>query len=303
MNPDIFNSVWSATPTPFNDRMQADVDDVNRLVEHHIAQSCGGLFIAGTCGEGPWMTDGERRRLVRGSVAASNKRLPIAVQVSDNSAARILVNAEMAAEEKADFVVIAPPRFLLNATSRALAKLYREAIENAPLPVVIYDLGAHAQIEVPVEVLRDIYAMPQVVACKDSSGDAGRRDIALQARAARPDLRLLNGDEFHCDEYIAAGYDGLMIGGGAVIGKIANQILEAAKAGDANRARELQERMTQLFYVIYGGPTISTWLAGLKQTLVAQGVFSTTHNFLDYQVSDDDKQQIAAMLRDNKDVF
>lgn len=295
---DLFSSVWSATPTPYDSNWNIDQDAVARLVDHHLHLGVRGLFVAGTCGEGPWLRDSQRIEVLRAFKQASAGRLPLAMQVSENSAGRVIDNMTMAANEGADYVVMAAPRFLLNATPHALLKLYRTAIESAPLPVLIYDLGLRAGVPVPADVLTEIYALPQVVAIKDSSGDPERREVALAARAARSDFRILDGDEFACDTYALAGYDGLMTGGAAITGKQANAVLHAAKAGDAEAANAAQARMTRLMYALYGGPTISCWLAGLKYALVRKGIFSTTLNLLDYEVTSEQRLEIDRALEE-----
>lgn len=298
---DIFSSVWSATPTPFDQQWNIDEASVERLVEHHIRLGVSGVFVAGTCGEGPWLTDSQRIQLLRIFKKAAAGRLPLAMQVSENSSGRILDNAKAAADNGADYAVIAPPRFLMNPTSRAQGQLFRKAIEGSPLPVIYYDLGARAAVNVPEEVLKDIYAMPQVVAIKDSSGDAGRREIALAARAARPAMRLMDGDEFKCDEYLAAGYDGLMTGGAAMTGRMTVNVLEASKAGDTVAASAAQARMTDLMLALYGGPTISCWLAGLKYGLVKMGIFSTSLNILDFETTAEQRAEIDSALERHRE--
>src|SRR6478609_7299624 len=89
--------VWSATPTPLDLTGQVDVPSVQRLVDHHVRMGCSGLMLAGSCGEGPWLTDGARETLVRAAAAASAGRLRLAVQVTDSSAVRTLQNIEAAA--------------------------------------------------------------------------------------------------------------------------------------------------------------------------------------------------------------
>ena len=300
-NPELFRSVWSATPTPFDDSGHVVEAAVERLVEHHVRLGVAGLFLAGTCGEGAWMPDRERRCLVQRVVAC--QKLPVAVQVSDNSAARILDNIEVAAADGADFAVIAPPRFLMNATPANLLRLYQTAIRASALPIVLYDLGAHANLVVPNEILPEIYAEPNVVAVKDSSGDPSRREIALAARAARPDFALQTGDEFHCDEYLRAGYDGLMLGGAAFQGFLAAQIVRAAQDGDWQAAAAHQARMTRLMLAVYGGEKITCWLAGEKYLLTKLGVFEGNFNYLNYELTPHYRAEIDRALEEEREVL
>ncbi|NSW56367.1 MAG: dihydrodipicolinate synthase family protein [Armatimonadetes bacterium] len=295
--------VWSATPTPFNDDMTLDEASVERMVEHHLRLGVKGLFLAGTCGEGAWMPDSTRRALVRATVKASAGRLVIAVQVTDNSSARILDNIAMAAEDGADVAVIAPPYFLLNATPDNILALYQEAIRDSSLPVGVYDRGKLGAVVVPDEVLANIYAEDNVVLVKDSSSDDGRRKIALEARRKRPDLLLLNGNEFKCVDYLAAGYDGLLLGGGIFNGYLAGLIMQAVKSGDLTTANALQERMNTMMYAVFGGESIACWLAGQKRLLVEMGIFSTWRHFLRYPLTPECEQDIKRIVKEEADVL
>ncbi|MCF7837874.1 MAG: dihydrodipicolinate synthase family protein [Candidatus Marinimicrobia bacterium] len=291
--PERLGGVWSATPTPFTARLTVDKVAVKRLVEHHLRLGVRGLFLGGTCGEGPWMPDRERRTLVQSVVAAARGRLTVAAQVTDNSAARILDNMRAAAEDGADIAVIAPPYFLLNATPANVEALYLEAIRRSPLPVGIYDRGRHAAVAITTASLARIIAEPKVVLLKDSSADPVRRQMALAARVARPVLCLLNGNEFDCVSYLAAGYDGLLLGGGIFNGRLAGEIVAAVRAGRLAEARRLQARMNRMMSAVYGGPKIACWMAGLKHLLVEMGIFRTTRGFLNYPLTPACRRAIA----------
>lgn len=295
--------VWSASPTPFTENMEIDVDAIGRMVEHHLRLGIKGVFLAGTCGEGPWMSDAQRVQLVREVAERAAGRLALAVQVTDNSAARIIDNIHRAEDAGADVVVIAPPFFLLNATAENLTDLYLECIDAASVPVGIYDRGTHGAVVVPDECLPVLYAQPKVAMVKDSSSNPDRREIALAARDRRPDLLLLDGDEFHTVEYLQAGYDGLLLGGGIFNGYIAGQIMAAVKAGDIEQAKALEERMIRLMYDVYGGPRITCWLAGEKRLMVALGVFNTWRHYLRYPLTAECEQAILTAVEQDADIL
>ena len=295
--------VWSATPTPLTAEMTVDVQSVERLVAHHIRLGVKGLFLAGTCGEGAWMPERERETLVRTVTQVAGDALAVAVQVTDNSAARILDNIHAAQKAGADIAVIAPPYFLLNATPENIIALYTDAIAQSPLPIGVYDRGAGGAVEIPDEVLEPIYSQENVTLVKDSSQSPQRRDIALAVREQRPEVLLFNGDEFNCVEYLQAGYDGLLLGGGIFNGYLAGQIIEAVGAGDLPLAEELQSRMIEMMYAVYGGKEITCWLSGLKKLLVEMGIFSTWRNFLNYPLTAECEEAIAGVLERDSDVL
>ncbi len=299
----LVRDVWSAAPTPFTREGEVDTPSVKRMVEHHLRLGVRGLFVGGTNGEGPWMTNSQRRLMVRSVVAASRGRLPVSVQVSDNSTPRIVENMRAAKEDGACVAVIAPPAFLLNATPENVRDLYLDAIRASPLPVGIYDRGRHSSVAVPLKVMKAILSEKKVVMLKDSSCDPERRNLFLAVRRKRRDLRILNGDEFNCLSYIKAGYDGLLLGGGVFNGYMAKRLIDAVRTGASGEAERLQQRMNRLMYAVYGGKKIACWLAGEKRLLVEMGVFGTWVNLLRYTLTPACVRAILRVLKTERDML
>jgi 4-hydroxy-tetrahydrodipicolinate synthase len=277
--------IWSAVPTPLTPALSVDIASLERMVAAAVRDGVEGLFVAGTCGEGPWLPDRERLRLMQATVRAAAGQLRIAAQVSDNSVPRILDNAAMAAEAGVDYAIIAPPATMLNATPERITALFTEAAMACPLPVGIYDLGRHRPVMIPENQLRQIYLLPQVHLVKDSSGLPERRAIAVAARREKPALRLFNGDEFRCLEYLEAGYDGFLFGGAVAVAPELRRIGELFRAGRLEEASAADTEMKQVLYGIYGGEAIACWLTGLKHYLVRRGLFATSASFLGYPLT------------------
>ena len=289
--------VWSAAPTPFNAKMEVDVGSIRRMVAHHIRLGVRGLFLGGTNGEGPWMTESQRRLLVRTVTRYARKRLRLAVQVTDNSAARIVDNIDMAAEDGADIAVIAPPYFPPRKDPDILLKLYLDAIDRSCLPIGIYDRVMVSGALVPDVVMKAILAKKKVVMLKDSSANLDRMQRAVEAKRRRPALKLLNGWEFNCIPYLKAGYNGVLLGGGVFNGYLAGQILAAAQAGQWERAERLQLKMNRMMYAVYGGKKIACWLSGEKYLLVRMGMIRTWKNYAEYPLTPACRKNIERVLR------
>lgn len=288
--------VWSATPTPLTVAAKVDVPAVRALVEQHLRLGVHGLMLAGTCGEGAWLPEEEKVTLTRAVVEAAAGRLQLAVQVTDNSPARVLANIERVAAAGAQVAVVDAPWFLLNATPPRRLVHYQEIARHSVLPLGLYDRGRNSPLALPTEALTELLADARFVMVKDSSQSDERRERYLAARAARPGLVLLNGDEFNCVAYLRAGYDGLLLGGGIFNGAIAGRLLRAARAGDWSSAEREQARMIDLMLRVYGGASITCWLTGLKELLVQMGVFNTRTNLLGYPLTLECEAQIRAAV-------
>ena len=279
--------IWSAVPTPLHSDLTVDVDAVQKMVAAAIQDDIQGLFLAGTCGEGPWLPDRERRRLIEAAAKAAGGRLKIAAQVSDNSVPRILDNIKAAAGAGADYAIVAAPSLFMNATPERIAALFEEAATLSPLPVGIYDLGRHRPITIPDDRLMQLYLLPNVHLVKDSSGSPERRAIALAARLKKPTLQLLNGDEFRCLDYLQAGYDGCMFGGAAAVAPQLHQIIDLFRRGRMAEAKAVEAGMKETLFGIYGGEKIACWLTGLKYYMVRRGLFASPASYLGYPLTEE----------------
>jgi 4-hydroxy-tetrahydrodipicolinate synthase len=272
------------------------------MVQRHIHMGVNGLFLAGTNGEGPWMPDTQRRRLVTAAVKYTEGRMLIAVQVTDNSTARILANIAEARDDGADIAVIAPPYF--NVAGRPdTGEMYLESIRHSPLPIGLYDRGRFGPIQVPDSALEAALMEKKVILLKDSSDDPLRRRIALRCRRRRPQLRLLTGCEFNCVEYLKAGFDGLLLGGGVFNGFLAHRIIAAVQEGHLAQAEKLQARMNRIMYGVYGGRKFKCWLAGEKKLLVEMGIFRTWKNYPNFPLTASCRKAITRTLVKDRDAL
>lgn len=293
------SGVWSAAPTPFTETMKIDSVSVKRMINHHIRLGVKGLFIGGTSGEGLLMPRSQFLKLMEMVAKDAKGKLTISVQVTDNSAARILENMKAAKNSGADIAVIAPPLYQSDVYPK-LEDTYMGAIENSPLPVGIYDRGKHSSIVVPDSVLKKAYMHPKVILIKDSSADKTHIKLALAARKKNPNLSILTGWEFNCVEYLQAGYDGLLLGGGVFNGYIAGKIIEAYEKGDIKLANKLQTMMNEIMWDVFGGKDVRCWLSGQKRILVELGIFRTGKSYANYPLTQTCIKDIKRIVRDYK---
>jgi dihydrodipicolinate synthase/N-acetylneuraminate lyase len=279
--------IWSAVPTPLDEQLHPDESALELMIEASIQDGVNGLFLAGTCGEGPWLPDADRLALIRSAVRIAAGRVTLAVQVTDNSAERVRENILRAADAGAGVAIVAAPPVFLNATAARIVRHFNRCADNSPIPVGIYDLGEHRPIRIPLEHVLDIYAHPQVGLVKDSSGQSARMAAAVEARRSHPKLCLLGGDEFRFLEYADAGYDGVMFGGAVVTARALREIATLLSRGKRREAESLDAATRDRLLGIYGGTSIACWLTGLKYWMVRRGLFSACHSFLEYPLHED----------------
>jgi 4-hydroxy-tetrahydrodipicolinate synthase len=155
-------TIWSATPTPFLDNGALDEKALDSVIEQHLSLGVTGLFLAGTCGEGPFMPNDQRVDLVKAVRRLAGDRLKLAVQVSDTSAARVRDNMARAVAAGADAVVIAPPWLDRFANRDFMRRYFLEPIEAAEAPVGIYVLKTAPGSPLDLALWTELASHPKV---------------------------------------------------------------------------------------------------------------------------------------------
>ncbi|MGD1002422.1 MAG: dihydrodipicolinate synthase family protein [Candidatus Brocadiia bacterium] len=288
-------TIWSATPTPFLADGALDLASLDKVIDQHLRLGVTGLFMAGSCGEGPLMLNAQRDELVRATRRLAGKRLHIAVQVSDTSAARVRDNIARAEDAGADSVVIAPPWLMRFATEGFVRRYFTEPMEAATLPVGVYVLKQPADSVLDLALWTEIASHPKVSYIKDSSSTPEYRKAFVALKTKRPALLLETGDEFDVVNYAASGYDGCLLGTGILIGGLIRQALDALVAGDRPAADAWQKRSNEFLWDLFARD-ISLWMGGLKYALHRLGIFRTEFMHLDYPITTADRKRIDAAL-------
>lgn len=295
-----YTGAWSAAPTPFTKQLKIDKTSLKRMIDHHIQLGQSGIFLGGTCGEGPFIRREDFRELTSSAAKYCDGKIILAVQVTDNSYAKVIDNIKAAKDDGAQVAVIAEPWFCGCMREDDLLKYYTESIAKSVLPVCIYSRGAK---EIPIAFYKQILNEPKVCMFKDSSCNEQMMEIALKARENRKALTLLTGYELGIPPYLKARYDSVLAGGGVLIGAVVVKMIEAAKDGRFDEVEKLQKKCEQIFYPAYGGKDIKSWLTGLKYALVKMGIFKTTAGYLNYPLTDATKKRIDKMIEKNKDLL
>lgn len=285
------STIWSAAPTPLLSSGRIDRISVERLAEHHAELGIKAVFIGGTCGEGPLLSRASLHELSECTVKANSARgIATMLQITDNSAERMIENINYYADTGIDLAVIAPPFIQPHAENDQdfLYELYLKTIEASPMPIGIYHRGASASVVIAPETIARLAAHPKVLTIKDSSCNSHDTEAIIAARDALKPIKpfyAYNGNEFDVVGAALNGYDGMMIGGACFNGKMSKEIFELTRRGSLDEAQSLQKRLNTLMYECFGGRDISCWLAGEKQLMVELGVFSDSTCLMNYHLT------------------
>ncbi|MEM6471682.1 MAG: dihydrodipicolinate synthase family protein, partial [Planctomycetota bacterium] len=180
--------------TPLSDRDKLDDAGLERLLEYQLSAGVDGVFILGTTGEGPSLSDRVQRAMIRQTCRAINQRVPVYVGITDTSIVRAIELAECATTAGAKAVVAAPP-FYFPAGQTELRHWFLELAESLPLPLVLYNMPGCVKTSIEIETLRTLIEHENIVGMKDSSGDLRYFRQVIEIAKTRADWPVLIGPE------------------------------------------------------------------------------------------------------------
>jgi 4-hydroxy-tetrahydrodipicolinate synthase len=288
--------------TPLDDRGAIDVGSLRRLVAHQLDGGVDGLFLFGSTGEGPLLSDAERAVVLREVVESVAGRVPILAGVMDATPARVVAHAASARELGADAVVAVPPFYFTHSQLEILS-FFRELARMSPLPVVAYNIPVFVKTSFEPATIETLAREGAIVGLKDSALDlAATRQIIVRT-ADLPDFVVMTGLEQMVDVAVQMGMAGAVPGLANVAPRSFATIYAAAKAGDYARARQEQERMVRLMDIVRqahsGQSFIAGAFSGFKTALTLLGVIESSRMHAPLsELSVAEAERVGAVLRE-----
>ena len=258
--------------TPLQDRDTLDRAGLEKLIEHILAGGVSGLFILGTTGEGPSLSYRLRRELVQAVCTQVRQRVPVLVGITDTAFVESAGVARVAADAGADAVVLAPPYYLPEAQPE-LQEYLDHLVPELPLPLYIYNMPALTKVHFELDTVKRAMDEPRIIGLKDSSGDMNYFKQAAELVRQRPDWTLLIGPEEKLFDSLQLGGFGGVSGGANLFPKLYVGVVAAFRAGNLERARQLQQqiqRVSDSFYRI--GKYSSSIIKGIKCVSNCRGI-------------------------------
>lgn len=285
--------------TPLDDRQRVVERDVETLVERLITSGIGHILLLGTMGEGPLLTEEQKKVVVKRAIGAASGRAKIIVNVSDTSTARIMAQLRLAEELGADGATSTLPIYLAPDSQAQVIDFFSEVASLTELPFFVYDMPRLVNGQITVDTYLQLSREDNIVGMKDSSGNFHRfRELILRFRD-RDDFSLLTGDEWTIDASLFIGADGFVPGIGCLVPELCQELYESGLKGDIRKATSLQDRLMRIF-AIYGEDA-REWDAAMKEGLRQLGVISSSTVVRPMKAVDGHiRERVTAVLRQEK---
>src|SRR2546421_8314208 len=238
----------TALVTPFKSDGTIDEERMRSLVDRQIKGGVQLLVPCGTTGESATMTEEEDRRVIALTIEAARGRAQVVAGTGSNSTAAAIEYSQRARDAGADALLQVAPWYN-KPTQEGLYAHFRAIAEAVPAtPIMLYNVPGRTSSNISAETtLRLARDCENIVAVKEASGNLAQIMEILRGRPRG--FLVLSGDDALTFAMMALGADGLIsVASNEAPGPM-SQMVDAALAGEWEKARREHYRWLPLMDV------------------------------------------------------
>jgi 4-hydroxy-tetrahydrodipicolinate synthase len=168
-----FHGVFPYLVSPIDSSGQIRESVLAKLCDDLIAAGVHGLTPLGSTGEFAYLNNAQRETVVRTTITAAKKRVPVIAGVASTSIADAVAQAKVYQKLGADGILAILEAYFPLADSGVEA-YFRAIADAVDIPVVIYTNPQFQRSDLTLDVIERLAAHPRIGYIKDASTNTGR---------------------------------------------------------------------------------------------------------------------------------
>lgn len=228
-----WEGIYPAVLTPFTKEGKIDFEMFAVNTEAQIKAGVHGIILAGTLGEASTLETEEKFELLQYAKKITQGRIPVILNLSENTTKNAVSFAQKAKELGADGLMLLPP-MRYKADSREVVEYFKAVATVTDLPILIYNNPVDYGIYITLEMFDELIEYPTIQAVKESTRDLTNVTRMINRFGNR--IKILGGVDTICLETLMLGADGLVAG---LVDAFPNETMAMynyAKAGQYDKA-------------------------------------------------------------------
>lgn len=232
-----WKGVMPAVTTPFTANDELDIELFKVNIKAQLQAGVHGLVLGGTLGEASTLTDEERRVLTRETVAFVKGKVPVLMNIAEQTTKAAISLAKTAEADGAKGLMMLPP-MRYKASDNEVVAYFKAVANSTSLPIMIYNNPVDYKIEVTLDMFDAlIKTCPNIQAVKESTRDT--TNITRIKNRFGDRLAIMTGVDTIALESLLIGADGWVAGLIDAFPAETVAIYELQKAGKIKEALEI----------------------------------------------------------------
>lgn len=231
-----WKGVMPALTTKFTKDDTLDLEMFCKNLDAQLEAGVNGVILGGTLGEASTLTPEEKRELTRLARKVVGDRVPVIMNVAEQTTRDAIKAVEIAEEDGASGIMMLPPMRYL-ADDRETVEYFRETAKSTSLPMMIYNNPVDYKIEVSLDMFEELLKEDNIQAVKESTRDVTNVTRIINRFGDR--LKILSGVDTIAMESLLMGADGWVAGLVCAFPRETVAIYELVKAGKTAEALKI----------------------------------------------------------------
>ncbi len=231
-----WKGVMPAVTTKFTQEDTLDLEMFEVNINAQLEAGVNGIILGGTLGEASTLSDEEKRILVRTTVKIVENRVPVIINIAEQTTKGAIEAARKAKEDGANGLMMLPP-MRYKAGDRETVVYFKEVAKSTDLPIMIYNNPVDYKIEVTLDMFEELLTLDNIQAVKESTRDISNVTRIKNRFGNR--LKILSGVDTLALESLLMGADGWVAGLVDAFPAETVAIYELQKAGRIKEAIEI----------------------------------------------------------------
>ncbi|PKV52389.1 4-hydroxy-tetrahydrodipicolinate synthase [Aquimarina sp. MAR_2010_214] len=231
-----WKGVMPAVTTKFTNEDTLDLDMFKVNINAQLEAGVHGIILGGTLGEASTLSDTEKRILVKKTVEIVKGRVPVIMNIAEQTTKNAIDAAAKAKEDGAQGLMMLPP-MRYKAGDRETVVYFKEVAKSTELPIMIYNNPVDYKIEVTLDMFEELLEVDNIQAVKESTRDISNITRIKNKFGNR--LKILSGVDTLALESLLMGADGWVAGLVDAFPAETVAIYELQKAGRLQEALEI----------------------------------------------------------------
>jgi 4-hydroxy-tetrahydrodipicolinate synthase len=237
-----FHGVFPYLVSPIDDSGRVKTDVLGRLCDDLVKAGVHGLTPLGSTGEFAYLNNEQRAAVVRATIEAANKRVPVVAGVASTVTADAVAQAREYQRLGADGILaILESYFPLK--DAQVESYFRAVADAVDIPVVLYTNPQFQRSDLSLDVIARLSEHPRIGYIKDASTNTGRL-LSIMNRC--PQLSVFSASAHIPAAVMLIGGVGWMAGPACVIPRQSVRLYELCHAGRWDEAMALQRGLWRL---------------------------------------------------------
>ncbi len=222
-----WKGVYPAVTTKFTDSDELDLIAFEKNILAQLDAGVDGIILGGTLGEASTLTDYEKRILVRETVRITAGKVPVIINIAEQTTKAAIKSAALAKEDGANGLMMLPPMRYM-ADDRETVEYFKAVAKSTSLPIMIYNNPVDYKIEVTLDMFEELAEMDNIQAVKESTRDIS--NLTRMKNRFGDRFKILSGVDTLALESLLMGADGWVAGLVCAFPKETVAIFRLAKA-------------------------------------------------------------------------